>query len=143
MKRSATKETSLGLGAAILMTVACLEGVFLAFTLVIEFLNQRQDPRAQLVLFKLWGTPMPWVLAFVGAFLGVLAVSLQRWRLRVLWLLGSVGYCAAAVLGLSYSQAEHVFSGGGWVLYFVLAPFALPLVLLLLWWLEVRTRPES
>ena len=132
MKGSAAKETPLGLVTSILLAVACLEGVFLAFTLVIEFLNQRQDPRAQLVFFKVWGTPMPWVLAFVGGLLGVLAVSLQRFRLRVLWLVGSVGYCAAAVLGFRYSHAEHVFSGGGWILLFVLAPFALPLLLLLL-----------
>ncbi len=142
MKQSALN-TLLGFVTAILMAVLALEGPFLAFTLGIEWRNLTDSPYAKPVFSLLWGTWMPWVLAGVGVLLGVVARVLPRFRLGVLWLLGSVGYCAAAAVGFLYADAEHAFSGGGWILAFPMAPVALPLVLFFLWWLEVRTRPES
>ncbi len=143
MKQSAPHKAPLGIGTAILMAVLSLEGAFLAFTLVIGFPPQAQTPRTEPMFFLLWGTLVPWVLAGVGVLLGAVAVVLRRFRLWVLWLLGSMGYCAAAAVGLFYTKAGHVFSGGGWILSFAAAPFALPLVLFFLWRLEVQTRPEG
>ena len=142
LKPSALARTLLRIVTAILMAVLSLEGAFLAFTLFIGFALQSQLPGTEPVFFLMWSTRVPWVLAGVGVLLGVIAVVLPRFRLLVLWLLGSVGYCAAAAVGLFYTKAGHAFSGGGWVLAFFMAPVALPLVLFFLWMLEVQTRPE-